>query len=122
VLAVGHDGIVVRQLETAVTVGAPAVSGNYLFLPWQGQFVTIYDLRSGDEAARILFREQVSRAFSHGGKLYFGELGVFRFDEEVWQASKQKASHVTLPARELPGDPKWFRPGAELRGRTSDAF
>jgi outer membrane protein assembly factor BamB len=122
VLAVSHDGTVVRQLETSVAVGVPAVVGPYAFFPWQGQYVTIYDLQSGEERARLLFREQVSRVFSHGGKLYIGELGVFRFDEDAWQASKGKASHVSLPSREFPGDPKWFRPGAELRGKSSDAF
>jgi outer membrane protein assembly factor BamB len=122
VLAVAHDGTVVRQLETAVAVGVPAVAGPFAFFPWHGQYVTIYDIEAGEERARLLFREQVSRAFSHGGKLYFGELGVFRFDEDTWQASKAKATHVSLPSREFPGDPKWFRPGAELRGKRSDAF
>jgi outer membrane protein assembly factor BamB len=122
VLAVSHDGTVVRQLETPVSVGVPTVVGPFLFLPWQGQFVTIYDMQSGEERARLLFREQVSRAFSHGAKLYFGELGLFRFDEDAWQASKGKSTHVSLPARAFPGDPKWFRPGSELRGKSSDAF
>jgi outer membrane protein assembly factor BamB len=122
VLVVAHDGTVVRQLETGVAVGVPAVTGPFVFLPWQGQYVTIYDTQSGNESARMLFREQVSRAFSHGGKLYFGELGVFRFDENVWQASKRKASHVSLPARPLPGDPKWFRSGHETRGPSADAY
>jgi outer membrane protein assembly factor BamB len=122
VLAISHEGTVVRQLETPVAVGSPAVVGPFAFLPWQGQYVTIYNLQTGEEDARLLFREQVSRSFVHGGKLYFGELGLFRFDENAWQASQQKASHVSLPEREIPGDPKWFRPGAELRGRGSDAF
>ena len=122
VLAITHEGTVVRQLETPVTVGTPGVVGHYAFLPWQGQYVTVYNLQSGEEEARLLFREQVSRVFSHGGKLYMGELGLFRFDEEIWQASKRKASFVGLPSLEIPGDPKWFRPGAELRGRSSDAF
>src|SRR5262249_40157223 len=64
VLAVAHGGTVVRQLETRVTVGRPAVVGHYVFLPWQGQFVTVYNLQSGEEEARLLFRQQVSRAFS----------------------------------------------------------
>jgi hypothetical protein len=121
VLAVSHDGTVVRQLETSVEVGVPAVAGSFAFLPWQGQYVTIYNTDLGEEQARILFREQVSRAFAHGGKLYFGELGLFRFDESVSGASKQAATHVSLPALELPGDPKWFRPGTETRTSSADA-
>jgi outer membrane protein assembly factor BamB len=121
ILAVTHDGTVLRQLEASPAVGIPAVVGNYAFFPWQGQYVTIYNVATGSEEARLLFREQVSRAFTHGGKLYFGELGLFRYDDQTWRASTQKASHVTLPVHGLPGDPKWFLPGNEVRGPASDA-
>ncbi len=121
ILAVAHDGTVLRQLEASPAIGIPAVVGDYAFFPWQGQYVTIYNIATGAEEARLLFREQVSRAFTHGGKLYFGELGLFRYDDQTWRASTQKASHVSLPARDLPGDPKWFLPGGEVRGAASDA-
>ncbi|HKQ70523.1 MAG TPA: PQQ-binding-like beta-propeller repeat protein, partial [Polyangiaceae bacterium] len=122
VLAIDHEGTVVRQLEAAPQVGVPAVLGNYAFLPWSGQYVTIFGLSSGAEEARILVREQVSRAFTYRGKVYFGELGLFRFDEQVSRASTHHASHVSLPARELPGDPKWFRPATERRAPLADAY
>ena len=64
VLAVDHDGQVVRQLEDTATIGIPAVVDGYAFLPWQGQYVTIYDLHAGEEKARALFRSATSRAFS----------------------------------------------------------
>jgi outer membrane protein assembly factor BamB len=120
-LAVSRDGSVRRQLEAGPAVGIPAVVGSYAFFPWQGQYVTVYNVVTGAEEARLLFREQVSRAFTHDGKLYFGELGLFRFDDRVWRASTNEASHVTLPVRDLPGDPKWFLPGGEVRGPASDA-
>jgi outer membrane protein assembly factor BamB len=120
-LAVAHDGTVLRQLEARPKVGIPAVVGPYAFFPWQNQYVTIYNISTGTEEARLLFREQVSRAFTHGGKLYFGELGLFRFDDRAGYASQQKASHLALPRAELPGDPTWFGPGSESRPLEADA-
>jgi len=120
-LAVAHDGTVVRQLEAEPRVGIPAVVGPYAFFPWQNQYVTIYNLSSGEEEARVLVREQVSRVFTHGGKLYFGELGLFRFDDRVSYASEHQASHVVLPAMKLPGDPTWFIPATDPRPMDADA-
>jgi outer membrane protein assembly factor BamB len=112
-LAVNHDGSVVRELNAEPAVGVPAVVGGYAFLPWQGQYVTAWDPRSGDEVARLLFREQVSHAFTSGNKLYFGELGLFRFDEQIGQAHQRRASHVELPKRDFPGTPTLFPPGID---------
>ncbi|HEY3593434.1 MAG TPA: PQQ-binding-like beta-propeller repeat protein, partial [Polyangiaceae bacterium] len=120
-LAVAHDGNVIRQLEAQPRVGIPAVVGPYAFFPWQAQYVTVYNLTNGVEEARLLFREQVSRAFTHEGKLYFGELGLFRFDEHVPFASQHQASHVVLPAITLPGDPAWFVPAGDPRPTEADA-
>jgi outer membrane protein assembly factor BamB len=120
-LAIAHDGNVVRQLEAQPRVGIPAVVGSYAFFPWQSQYVTVYNLTTGTEEARLLFREQVSRAFTHGGKLYFGELGLFRFDERVSLASQHQASHVVLPAITLPGDPTWFVSASDARPLEADA-
>lgn len=47
--------------------------------------------------------------------LYFGELGLFRFDERVGQAYARRASHFALPERELPGSPTLVASGNEAR-------
>jgi len=121
ILAVSHDGSLVRQLEVEPAVGVPAVVGGHAFLPWQGQYVTAWDLGSGDEVARLLFREQVSHAFTSGKKLYFGELGLFRFDEQIGQAHLRQASHVGLPQREFPGTPTLLPPGIDTLPAVADA-
>jgi len=113
VLAVDHEGHVVRQIEDEAVIGEPAVLDGYAFLPWRGQYVTIYDLHAGEERARVLVRSLTSRAFASGGALFFGERGVTRFDDRVYLSAKGGASHVNLPERDLPGDARWIRPGAE---------
>jgi outer membrane protein assembly factor BamB len=113
VLAIDHEGQVIRQLEDAASIGVPAVVDGYAFLPWQGQYVTIYDLHAGEEKARALFRAATSRAFITGGALFFGENGATRFDASIGLASRNQGSIIKLPDRDLPGAPRWLRPGNE---------
>jgi len=122
VLAINHDGQVVRQIEDTATIGVPAVIDSYAFLPWQGQYVTAYDLHTGEERARALFRSATSRAFVTGGALFFGENGVTRFDERIGLAPQNKASFVQLPVRELPGAPRWMQSGTETPPLATAAF
>lgn len=122
VLAVDHEGQVVRQIEDAATIGVPAVVDGYAFLPWQGQYVTVYDLRAGEERGRALLRASTSHAFASGGALFFGENGVTRFDASIGLAAQDKASSVKLPARDLPGAPRWMRPGTDPTPLQAAAF
>jgi outer membrane protein assembly factor BamB len=120
-LAVTRDGTVVRQIETDKVLGAPAVLERLAFVPWGNQYVTVLDLAAGGEVGRVLLREKTSRAWTTGGTLYFGEVGLFRFDDRIKDASKNQATHLGLPARELPGTPRLIAPGDEGLGATSSA-
>jgi outer membrane protein assembly factor BamB len=110
-LAVAHDGRVVRQIDTDKALGAPAVLGRMAFVPWSGQYVSVIDLDGGDETARVTLRAETSRAWTNLGSLWFGEVGFIRFDEHISDASRGRASTATLPLRELPGMPKLMPPG-----------
>ncbi len=121
-LAVGHDGEVVRQIETEKQVGVPAVLGRLAFVPWSGQYVSVMDLASGEETARVTLRGQTSHAWTEGGSLWFGEVGYTRFDEHIRDASKGKASTATVPARELPGSPPLMPPGDKALPIAADAL
>jgi len=121
-LAVGRDGEVKRELRADVAMGSPAVVGNHAFIPWQNQYVTVYELGSGEEVARAILRHQTSHAFVVGGSLYFGEVGVTRFDDRIGDAARGQGSTLDLPARELPGKPRWLRPGGFAGEVDSDAL
>ncbi len=110
-LAVAHDGAVVRQIESTKSLGSPAVVDGMAFVPWDGQYVSVIDLANGDETARVTLREETSRAWTEGGALWFGGVGFIRFDDHIRDASKGKASTVVVPPRELPGMPKLIPPG-----------
>ena len=113
-LAVGHDGSVLRQIEADVALGSPSVVSHLAFVPWSNQYVSVLDVSDGRETARLLLRETTSHAWTSGGALYFGELGMFRFDEKIKDASKGHADHVGLPTKTLPGQPLFFAPGADV--------
>ena len=120
-LAVTHDGQVVRQIETEKLLGVPAVLGGMAFVPWADQYVSVIDLSNGDEAARVTLREETSRVWTQDGALWFGGLGYFRFDDRIRDASKGKASHATVPMRLLPGTPKLMQSGYAPVGPLADA-
>jgi outer membrane protein assembly factor BamB len=110
-VAVGHDGKVVRQISTSRALGAPAVLGSMAFVPWAGEYVSVIDLGSGDEVARVTVRAETSRAWTSQGALWFGEVGFIRFDEHISDASRGRASMATPPIRELPGVRRLMPPG-----------
>lgn len=122
VLAVGHDGMVQRQIEDDAEIGVPAVVGRHAFLPWQGRYVTVFDLQTGGEVARAALRHEVSRAFLLGGAVFFGGgNAATRLDEAIGLGAVGRASTARLRARELPGAPVWMTPGTEVLAPAASA-
>jgi outer membrane protein assembly factor BamB len=111
-LAVTHDGQVVRQIETEKPLGAPAVIGRLAFVPWAGQYVSVIDLANGDESARVTLRDETSHAWTQGGSLWFGQAAFTRFDDHIRDASKGKASRATFKTPALPGTPRLMASGS----------
>ncbi|MCC7540623.1 MAG: PQQ-binding-like beta-propeller repeat protein [Deltaproteobacteria bacterium] len=92
--------------------GRPAVAGGLVFLPWDQQNLSVLD-RGGDEIARVRIGDDVvAHAFSDRGAVYFGERGVFRFDERAASGSRTSASYYAPTGREdLPGAPRFMPQG-----------
>jgi outer membrane protein assembly factor BamB len=120
-LAVTHDGQVVRQIETSTQLGAPAVVDHLSFVPWSGQYISVIDLQNGDEKARVTLRDETSHAWTEGGVLWFGGTAYTRFDDRIRDASKGKASRVTVKVPTLPGEPKVMRSATSPVGVLADA-
>lgn len=120
-VAVDRSGSVVRQIETDKTIGVPGVLAGHAFVPWAGQYLSVVDLQSGDEAGRALLREKATRVWSVGGAVYFGEVGISRFDENIRNASQNRTTHIAVPAREFPGNPTMLRSGEEPLKPTASA-
>ncbi len=120
-LAVDRAGAVVRQVEAGPAVGVPAVRGGYAFLPWQNHYVTVYDLTSGSEVARLFIGERVSHAFLSGQALFFGETSLVRFDARLVAGAPVQPTIYPPLSRTLPGDPVWMPPGYDALAPVADA-
>ena len=114
VLLIGRDGNVKHRYELRAPIGVPAVHAGVAFVPWANQYVTAIDGTTGEEVARILLRHQVSHARNIGGELYFGQLGLTRFDEKIGASQRQDANFVALPDKRVPGNPEWYKDGTQV--------
>jgi outer membrane protein assembly factor BamB len=111
---VDRSGSVLERLKSERPLGRPAARGGLAFVPWAGQYVSVFDMRSGAEVGRLLTRELTSHALAVGGELYFGEKSVIRLDERIRYATTQQANRAAFVARDLPGKPRWLDPGEKL--------
>lgn len=107
-VVIDRQGRIARRWDTDKALGVPAMIAGVVFVPWSSQYVSALDAKTGDEVGRILVREKTSHAWTNGGHLYFGETGMFRLDDKTRFASVNRASHVSVPPRELPGSPVLF--------------
>jgi outer membrane protein assembly factor BamB len=120
-VAVTRSGDVIREIDSTVELGYPAVKAGIGFIPWSDQYVSAVDLKGGDEVARVLVREIVTHARNFNGELWFGEKGLVRLDDKIQLSSTNQATHVALPNRQLPGKPVWLGSGNLLWPVSSSA-
>jgi outer membrane protein assembly factor BamB len=118
VLAVRRDGTVARQIEEDERIGVPAVAGDTIFFPWQGRFLSAFDIPTGDERGRLSLPGPMSRAFAVGGALFAGEATFTRLDARL-RASPATAS-LPEPLGGFPSHPTWTRPGTDWVNREAD--
>lgn len=124
VLVINREGNIIRQLEEDAAVGVPAISGDSVFFPWAGRFLSVYDLPSGEERARLDMHARTSHVFAVGGVLFVGERSATRLDERIGEAGERRATRLDLPAPlggKLPGDPAWMRPGTDWQAHEAEA-
>ncbi|MFO0589104.1 MAG: PQQ-binding-like beta-propeller repeat protein [Polyangiaceae bacterium] len=120
VVAIDRDGLVVRQIQDDANIGVPAIVDGFLFLPWNARYVSAYDLSIGEEVARVRMPGHVTRAFTVGGALFFGDGAATRFDDRIARAANGGASTVGLPNRALPDRPAWMTSGNDIAPMKAD--
>lgn len=90
-----------RAMQQAM--GAPAVAAGLAFLPWGHQNLSVVELASGLETARLRPSEGVvASALASDGGVYFGQSGVAAFGTDP------SAPAFTIPVR-MPGAPQLLR-------------
>ncbi|MEM9068786.1 MAG: hypothetical protein AAGE52_09775 [Myxococcota bacterium] len=104
-LVFAQGGSIAWTREVDQAVGAPALAGGMIFVPWATQNVSILDA-TGAEIARVRATDTaVARAFHDGGEVYFGQRGIFRLTPRMTVGTREGNAYVEPLARDLPGNP-----------------
>ncbi len=119
------DGTVVSHRATDHALGAPAIVGDRVVLPWEGQNVSVLTLRGDDEIARLRSRDDViGFARREGPAVYFGGRALYRLDARAATGTRVGSAAFVLRRDDLPGSAPLAhdvytpaRPGLDARER-----
>jgi hypothetical protein len=93
-------------------VGVPALVGNYVLVPWATQRLSVLSTKNGGELARWdFFHSVVGYAFVDRGRVYVGQHGFMRVDDDLLARSRDASGAYTPVKRSLPGQPPLLRDG-----------
>jgi hypothetical protein len=106
-----RTGKKLMEVEAPHLLGVPAVRGPYVFVPWRDQFVSVFEVETGNEVGRVVSPRQVSHAVAFGDELYFGEDAMLRFDRDVAAGGAASGMWQGPNTTGLPGKPHWFERG-----------
>lgn len=100
------DGGTVTRTEIAHALGAATLVGSDVFLPWDGQNLSVIDANSGDETSRVRSRDDVvGFSFREGSVVYYGARSLYRFGPEAASGTAEATPHYQPRRDELPGAP-----------------
>lgn len=119
-----RSGKQLMEVEAPHLLGVPAIRGPYVFVPWRDQFVSVFEVDSGNEVGRLVMPRQTSQAVVFGDDIYFGEDALLRFDKEVAAGGAQSGMWQGPDVNGLPGSPHWFARGRRTQSLplTAQAF
>ncbi|HKU43955.1 MAG TPA: hypothetical protein VJR89_37600, partial [Polyangiales bacterium] len=107
------EGDSVRWKQTLnLPVGVPAISGEYVMVPWATQRLSVLAAADGRELARFHYKSSVmGQALVDSGQLYVGQLGLLPVTAELLEQPNLKHVPYTPLKRALPGQPPLLRDG-----------
>jgi hypothetical protein len=105
VALVDGSSLVWKQL-LALPVGTPALFGEYVWVPWATQRLSVLAANDGEELGRFHYTSTVmGHARVAHGRLYVGQLGLVPVDQDLLDHPKDKRAPYTPFKRSLPGQP-----------------
>jgi hypothetical protein len=109
-----RNGKIEWERELELPGGVPAVTDDYIVLPWGTHRVSVIDMDEGLEYARWIMKDFVAgHAFVDRGFVYVGQHGIFRISKGFDAGKKDKGIYYSPLARSLPGQPELLRPSYE---------
>lgn len=110
-IVVGPDGKVKHTAQSEPAVGRPTALRGLALVPWNGRYLSVLDLPAGTSLGRLQVGNATTTAVADPrGILLFGN-GVLRLEESVTDPPRRP---LDLPAKKLPGDPRWPTDGTLL--------
>lgn len=111
-VVLGAHGEVRMRRAADHAFGAPALVGDDLFVPWDGQNLSVFSVSEDREIARLRSRDDVINfARREGNAVYFGGRALYRF-EAASAGGRRDPAHTFVPTAEgLPGDPSFTLDG-----------
>jgi len=98
---------------TTNLLGSPLAVGGVALLPWSRQYVSAFDMQSGETIGRLLVRDSVHRVEASSDQLWILGAGASRIDRELLQSLGEASLRVSPP--KLPGEPSWPIDGTKPR-------
>lgn len=119
------DGGTVARTEIAHSLGQPTLVGDDVFVPWDGQNLSVLDARTGDEVSRVRSRDDVvGFSLREGHAVYYGARALYRLGPESASGTAEGTPHYQPRRDELPGAAPFaldaytsLRPGVDARER-----
>jgi hypothetical protein len=112
-----RDGRTLLEREVQQALGSPTVAGGYAFVPWGGQYLSVFDVQRNVEHTRLHSSDDVfARARVERGAVYFGGRAYYRFSPEVTSGRRDAARTLRVVREDLPGNPPLTLDGYEGLG------
>lgn len=103
------SGASLLQRPEAHAFGAPVLVARDLYVPWDGQNLSIFDAESGDELARVRSRDDVfGFARREGPSVWIGARALYRFGADLADGRAANATRLTFAHEGLPGNPPFM--------------
>lgn len=101
-----RDGRVLLEREVQQALGTPTVAGGFAFVPWGGQYLSVFDVQRNVEHTRLHSSDDVfARARAERNAVFFGGRTLYRFAPESATGTRDNARTIRVPREDLPGNP-----------------
>lgn len=99
--------------STISRLGTPHAVDGVALIPWNRQYVSAFDIRTGTSIGRLLVRDAIHRVAGGDRDIWIFGAGVSRLDANLLESVGEKPLRLTHDA--LPGEPPWPIDGSKPR-------
>ena len=110
---VGPQGNLLSRASTKSRLGTPAVVNGIALVPWDGQYITAFYVKTGEEIGRMLVRDAIHTLKAVDDEVYVYGRGVQKLNQRLVDHPGSISLRLDLP--KYPGEPVWPVDGSKPR-------